>query len=400
MALLFYFSLAVTSWTLWNGLALYQQYQRAHTIGLPIVVAPVGNFNPLWVIFTRLAPDQVRRARHWSFILGNWCRCMYIGWQFDDRGQIHRELGPAFTLCMPGYIEVLVADAPAAHYILTHRKDFIKPAQIYDGLNVFGRNVDSAEGEVWQRHRRITAPALNEHINGTVFVEAVRQATAMLGEWTQQEVRGTTKLSKDTATLAQHVWMRAGFGIEYPWKETTTKSDRMTYKDALFTVTNNFAVLVILPMKWLTFRFMPASIQRVGLATVEFKRHMRELLERERDRKSQLDDSSSNLLSILVRANEEAWGQDKSQKSGLGLDDSEIYGNVFVYSFAGFETTANVLATAIAYLAAHPKWQLWLAEEIDAVVGKDSNSSEWSYDEVFPKMKRVLATMVRSYDQM
>jgi len=46
---------------------------------------------------------------------------------------------------------------------ICHRwKDFSKPVQAYQALNVFGGNIVSAEGAVWQRHRKITAPPFNE----------------------------------------------------------------------------------------------------------------------------------------------------------------------------------------------------------------------------------------------
>jgi len=57
---------------------------------------------------------------------------------------------------------VVVGDAGAVEDVLARRKDYIKPPNIYGSLDLFGRNVDSVNGEDWQRHRKITTPPFNE----------------------------------------------------------------------------------------------------------------------------------------------------------------------------------------------------------------------------------------------
>jgi cytochrome P450 len=76
------------------------------------------------------------------------------------------------------------------------------------------------------------------------------------------------------------------------------------------------------------------------------------------------------------------------------LSDDEIAGNLYQFTLAGFDTTANTLAYAVTMLAAHPKWQDWIIEEITEV--QDSlGGSNAGYAEIFPRLKRCLALMVR-----
>lgn len=51
-----------------------------------------------------------------------------------------------------------------------------------------------------------------------------------------------------------------------------------------------------------------------------------------------------------------------------GLLMSEMFGNVFVYYFAGHDTTAAVFAYTILLLVANRNCQDWIAEELQHVL--------------------------------
>lgn len=72
-----------------------------------------------------------------------------------------------------------------------------------------------------------------------------------------------------------------------------------------------------------------------------------------------------------------------------GLTDTEIYGNLFLYNFAGHEWR-----TAAYFLRPTQKWQDWLAEEIEFVFGDQTHDQVWAYNQ-FPRLKRYLAIMVK-----
>jgi cytochrome P450 len=73
------------------------------------------------------------------------------------------------------------------------------------------------------------------------------------------------------------------------------------------------------------------------------------------------------------------------------LSDQEISGNLFIFTVAGFEATANTMGYAVLFLAAYPAWQDWIREELGHL---PADPLAWKYDEVFPRSKRVLAVMV------
>lgn len=98
----------------------------------------------------------------------------------------------------------------------------------------------------------------------------------------------------------------------------------------------------------------------------------------------------NNLMTSLVHASQV---ESKEGTSQGGLTEQEIYGNIFVFNFAGHDTTANTLAFSIAFLATRPDVQNWIAEEINHVFG-DQDPETSNYAETFPRLKRCLAVAV------
>ncbi|KAL8727525.1 MAG: hypothetical protein Q9166_005996 [cf. Caloplaca sp. 2 TL-2023] len=141
MAFLLFLGTSVLAYFLWTVYSIFQNYQIARRIGLPIVISPVSTLNPLWVLTWRSFP-AILRLRHLPFGLGTWARCTSMGWAFQDKHKLHDEIGPLFTLVTPAANEVTVADPEVAHTVLVRRKDYIKPAVMYG----FGESYSFDEG--------------------------------------------------------------------------------------------------------------------------------------------------------------------------------------------------------------------------------------------------------------
>jgi cytochrome P450 len=230
-----------------------------------------------------------------------------------------------------------------------------------------------------------------------VWDEALRQAGDMLQSWTKRGAEGTRDTVSDTATLSLHVLTGAGFGISYAYGKGVQHppgGHTISYRDALLTILQNVLLLSIIPRRWMAFRFAPAKLRRLGQATREFQTYMAEMFSNERSQVSTRQSESKGLLTALVRALEEAREPGHDEMSRQGLIDDEIFGNIFIYNLAGYETTANTIATGIVLLAAYPEWQEWLAEEIKLVFNDEETSPHGKYDEAFPRLSRCLAVMV------
>ena len=376
----------------WHILCLFSNYQKALKIGFPVLIAPFNVNNPIWAISqNRLAPALKRLP----FGLGNFVDYSTFGWTFTNKFSLHARLGDAFTIVTPVENHVIVANAEAVENITSRRKDFQKSEAMYKPLEMFGPNVDTVEGETWQRHRRLTTPPFNERNSNFVWRESLAQAAGMLGTWVSGSSKGITTTASDTMTLALHVLTAAGFGKSYSFAgglSNPAEGHSMTYKDALSIILANLITTIIQSSLKLPVWAMPGKLARVNEAVTNFKQYMVEMVEEERSSIAEREEDKDNLMSVLIRASESSKNDSKGRN---GLTDDEIYGNLFIYNLAGHDTTANTLAYAIALLATDSKWQEWAGEEVDSVLGSKEDLERWEYEKAFPQLKRCLALMVR-----
>ena len=71
------------------------------------------------------------------------------------------------------------------------------------------------------------------------------------------------------------------------------------------------------------------------------------------------DKLENNLMTSLAGASQASVDQERSTtgSSQGGLTEEEVYGNVFVFNFAGHDATANSLAIGIRLLVTRPDIQ-------------------------------------------
>lgn len=139
---------------------------------------------------------------------------------------------------------------------------------------------------------------------------------------------------------------------------------------------------------------IPAGLKRLQTAVLEVRRFLKDAVDDERNALRNGMKPKDNIISCLVRANEEEKKGEQGKQ--LALTDDELYGNLFIFNMAGHETTSSSLGYAIPLLAIHPDIKEWIRAEVDVLftgVGTED------YSEVFPRLVRTLALMVshRSY---
>lgn len=268
----------------------------------------------------------------------------------------------------------------------------MKANSMYQVLNIFGRNVNTVNGDVWQRHRRITAPPFNERNSTVVWKESRKQSGDMLKSWVTKGQNGVSRTDKDFMTLTLHVLCRAGFGKSYEFDEgvaAPSEGYTMSYRDALKTILDNLLIVFTIASKKLPRWMLSANIILVQTAFAEFKRYMADMVEAERS--STKSSEQDNLMSALFRASE---AEAESSQGRNGLSDDEIFGNLFIYNLAGHDTTAMTAVYATVLFSTDSHWQSWIREEIKLVFGTGENVDESEYENAFPQLKRCLAVMV------
>ena len=273
-------------------------------------------------------------------------------------------------------------------------------------LDIFGPNVGTVEGQDWQRHRKITGAVFNEQTYETVWAESLRQANGMLQWWTSQQANPIKTTAKDVRTLSLNVLAHVGFRKTYPFNgkvENTDTREALSFRQTLCFVLDNALLTMLVPARFLRLPFLPFKWRQVGEAIDSLRHHMMALYNEEASSAAQDPREPANLMRRMTQASKQATHEAHTDVKNsrtthlapkrVGLTTEEIFGNIFVYYFAGHDTTAAVFAYTMYLLAGHPEVQDWLAEELQQVLPSDDNS-QWRYEDLFPRLNRCLAVMV------
>jgi cytochrome P450 len=186
----------------------------------------------------------------------------------------------------------------------------------------------------------------------------------------------------------------AGYGQIHTWSPEPYKDasnlqkEKLSYFNAIGLITIMLLEAAFLPTRFLKMPFMPPSLRLLGRAMEELPGLAKDLLDSEREAAKKGSGPRNNLLSNLVRLSDDGKAEGGA---GLSLSEDEINGNLFTFTTAGFDTTANTMGYAVTLLATYPEWQDWVQEELKSI---DGDSIKWDYEAVFPKLRRVLAIMV------
>ena len=258
--------------------------------------------------------------------------------------------------------------------------------------------IAQTDGPQWQKHRKITASSFDEHVNQRVWIESILQSTGLVHYWTHKS--SVDSVAPDTRTVSLHVMSGAIFGKSYPFRgadedRSSTEEDSSSYGKALKIILDRCIPLVVLGRKNLSISWLPKSFRELYRATLVFQEHMIKAYEEEKRAMSRNERLEGNLMTSLVRASQANVDRRGSATGSHqeGLTEEEIYGNVFVFNFAGHDATANSLAIGICLLATRPDIQDWISEEINAVLA-GAESKDCSYEAAFPRLPRCLAVVV------
>ncbi|KAI8626363.1 cytochrome P450 [Xylariaceae sp. FL1651] len=371
-----------------TALSLLRNYLAARTIGVPIRFIPISPLNPFWTLVDRSILTVLRR---FPFGDNSFTRYNWRGWEVEDRYRSHNEMGDMWVLVTPLKNWVYVNDPDALMSIFKRGSDFPRPVFVNEILNVFGPNISTvqAEGESWKTQRRIATRCFNEQNNEIVWTETITLANDMLRYWTSKT--SVPSIADDLRTLSLHVLSRAGFGKSFKFQghdqRQSSVNPSTNYKESLQIILENCVLILAFGTKFVAKPWLPRKFRIVHKAWVSFHGYMTELYEEEKRAFAEGKTSDQNLMTLLIRAS-----QEDQEKIAGGLTESEIYGNMFAFNFAGHDTTANTFTFAVYFLAAYPKVQDWISEEIQAVLG-GRETHTWDYRADFPRLKRCLSVM-------
>lgn len=383
---------------------LVRNVAAARWVGLPFLVYPMNPNSLVWLLMSIPLRPWLKRnlpTRIWKRLT-----LMIYGWEFYEKRRPFDEYAAqhgghkSFLTASCGALELWTADLILATDVLRRPGDFEMPSITGVLLAQFGHNVITANGDKWAKQRRIVASVINERISKTVFDATIRQTSGMFDELllagNEKEVDSveSTKMFDMIKRITIHVLSEAGMGAKVPWRnEDNDKPNprlNMTYIEACKVVMESFTGPIIIPtnvlLHWPSWLPGHQKFRRLGVGKREFPIHTEAMLDQERQRAcdDQTATGRSNIMSQLLRGSDEQH-----------LSEEELTGNLFLFTAAGFETTANTLSYAIVLLSRYPRWQKWLFEEVDNLMSTDG-SEDPVYAAVFPKVTRIMAVMLET----
>jgi cytochrome P450 len=331
----------------------------------------------------------------------NFDRFYPFGWEANERYRVHAELGDAFTLVAPGGYWVYVADPKAVWDALKRPRDFGRNIKQLEVLNVYGKNLSTTEGHEWQKHRKITAATFTERNNELVWQSSLSQGHSMLQYWLNRAPKPIRSVADDSKTFTLNVLAAALFTKEYPFEGQEEMKKRNTsiedpsddshqYRNSFSKILRGIILIAIFGGETLRkSSWMPASWKQVGQAVQDFRSYVLKMIEEERESIANSTSTRKDLVSALVRA---SLVQQPDDARDMTISEQDMISNIFVYGFAGNDTTAISLAHTIVNLAAHPATQAWIRAEIQHYCA-DDDFTTWPYD-TWTKLIRCQAVVV------
>ncbi|KAJ7759554.1 cytochrome P450 [Mycena metata] len=261
-----------------------------------------------------------------------------------------------------------------------HKTSFVKPEMASGALLLWGMNLVAADGQMWRKHRRIVGPAFGTELYKLVWEQTAQTYRDMVQTegWNDKDVVNVPVIQNITTKVAFLIISACGFGFPSTWETPTGDADNeIPVQEALRVVAETHLLMITVP-EWVLRlpipRFKKARTARDRLRTF--------MQQQVTERKAEVAAGSTraDAFTMLVKANQDEAGK-------YQLDDQELIGNVFLFMFAGHETTAHTLAGTLGFTALHPEIQDEVLEQIIAVVGPDRAP----VFEDYPKLDKVLA---------
>lgn len=398
------FSILPLALIVWSLSDLCRNYAKARVIGLPITVRFITPGGPLWMIFSPVVIPIVAHLPFTKSFITKYKR----GWESRERYRPHEEFGELFIICTPSGNIIKVSNFEVADDILKRKDEFGRDLEAFAVLNIYGKNLATTEGKEWMRHRKVAAVTFTEKNAEMVWHESLKEASQMLEYWVARAKKPIRTLAQDTQIFSLNVLAAALFGRSYPFegKEESevknksigldTKDGAFGYRDSIATILHMIVPIMVFGEKKLRDSWwLPKGWQKAGHAVANFRDYITYLINEERSAIARGATSSANLVTNLVRACEEedsgSLRTEKSVGSSAILTKDEIISDLFVFAFAGNDTTALSLAYILAELAAHPAIQDWISEEIHHYTDTD-DVEKWDYA-TCAKLKRCWAVM-------
>ncbi|KAH9895604.1 cytochrome P450 [Cubamyces lactineus] len=283
-----------------------------------------------------------------------------LNWQWEWRKDVYARHGTETISSLPylfGSPAIYTSSLEVARQVLSTRGAFYKSREFTAVTLEWGPNLFAANGDEWKRLRRIITPAFDPSTYTSLWTETAAVFDGMVKSegWTTKTPVDIPNTNPLTNKFALILISTTGFGHPLPWDlKGSSTSDEMSFGEALFTVTHNMLLRLVLP-RW-AYLLPIKKFRELEKASQIHHQFMKNLIRTRREEFSAGVTPNSDILSLMIQSAE--------NEGKFSMTDSELVGNTAIMLFAGHDTVALTLNAAFGLMALHPEFQEEMHREV------------------------------------
>ncbi|KAK9052587.1 hypothetical protein SSX86_029216 [Deinandra increscens subsp. villosa] len=254
-----------------------------------------------------------------------------------------------------------IADPPLIRQILANYNQFQKPRGGNPLSKMLAKGVADADADQWVKHRKIITPAFHVEKLKHMLPAFDICCSEMINKW--EEITKGRSCEVDVyphlKTMTSDVISRTAFGSSY---EEGRKIFELQHEQEKLVMQSVQSIYI--PGS----RFLPTKRnRRMKEIDREVKSSIRKIINKRLTAKEKGDETTEDLLGLLLDSNDKEIKQQGNTNFGLSID--EVIEECKLFYFAGQETTANLLTWTVILLGQHMNWQDRARDEVLKVFG-------------------------------
>ncbi len=259
----------------------------------------------------------------------------------------YEQYGPIFTVRFFHGLGVVMLGPEAQHFLLVSdaEKFHWREGMYRELIPLLGDGLITTDDEYHERSRRLMLPAFHTERLAAATRVMTEEVDRSLERW-----RPGTQIDayKWARQLGMRVAMRALFGFDAGALQTTEIAREFERGISFY---GKDLALWLLRGPGTPYAKLRSS-----------RRRLASVLLAEIDRRRREDATGEDILSLLMRAEDE---------DGWHLSDGQLLDHSLTLLFAGHDTTSTTVALLLYELARHPEWRMRVVAELDRELGQE-----------------------------
>lgn len=294
------------------------------------------------------------------------------------------QYGSMYRFSLARTNNVVITNADLIRQILRARpEDFQRQRKLADAIEETGfRGVFTAEGDNWQRQRRLVMRGLTPAVVSASANNITTVTERLADYWGKaadegRAVNAVSDLKRYSMDIV--IWLSLGIDLN------ATQNPDQQLQLAVDTWFGAIGRRMRLPIRYWRYFKLPID-RRSDTAIALLHKTATEAIETTRRNRAKQNDAPANILEALLH---------ESEKTGSEFTADNVFGNAVTMLTAGEDTTANAMSWLLYYCAVQPELATQLRRSIDQVLGKGSTDVTSDAIRRLPQLQAVCLEVMR-----